>query len=176
MPQPNFQTVRLAKGKHSSPEHGVCVMELASMIAGERFTDHPSSVCPVVAALLRSYNDVVDDDGRQDLYAYAASAVGTAGNDEARRARTERCAEELERLNRRQPALRRWCRGRQTPVKPASDVELERFTAVIARALRRGGPAGHAQALALIDELIAMGSVAERRPSRQAAKALAEVA
>ena len=34
---PSHQTVRLARGKHSSPRDGVCVMELASMLAGEQF-------------------------------------------------------------------------------------------------------------------------------------------
>jgi hypothetical protein len=44
-------------------------MELASMLAGEPFSDQPKSVCPVVAAFLRGYNDAVDDETRQDLYA-----------------------------------------------------------------------------------------------------------
>jgi len=35
------QTIRLSRGKHSSPEEGACVMELASMLAGEPFSDHP---------------------------------------------------------------------------------------------------------------------------------------
>jgi hypothetical protein len=34
------------RGQHANPERGVCVMELASMLAGEPFTDHPRSVCP----------------------------------------------------------------------------------------------------------------------------------
>jgi hypothetical protein len=28
------------------------------MLAGERFSDHPQAVCPVLAGLLRSYNDL----------------------------------------------------------------------------------------------------------------------
>ena len=55
----SHQTVRLARGRHDSPSHGVCVMELASMLAGERFTDSPRSVCPVVAAFMRTYNDAI---------------------------------------------------------------------------------------------------------------------
>ena len=61
------QTIKLSKGKHSSPESGACVMELASMLAGEQFTDHPWSVCPVVGSFLRAYNDAIDDDRRQDV-------------------------------------------------------------------------------------------------------------
>src|ERR687885_2466316 len=79
----SHQTVRLRRGKHASPEKGVCVMELASMLAGEPFSDRPQAVCPVIGAYLRSYNDVVDDDRRQDLYRYAAEAIGPAGAGEA---------------------------------------------------------------------------------------------
>ena len=71
------QTIRLSKGKHTSKEHGACVMELASMLAGEPFSDHPASVCPVVGSLLRAYNDSIDDTRRQDLYRYAAKVVGS---------------------------------------------------------------------------------------------------
>ena len=71
----SHQTVRLRRGKHASPEKGVCVMELASMLAGEPFSDRPQAVCPVIGAYLRSYNDVVDDERRQDLYRYASEAI-----------------------------------------------------------------------------------------------------
>jgi hypothetical protein len=61
-------------------------MELASMLAGEEFTDRPRAVCPVIATVLRSYNDAIDDIRRQDLYRYASESVGT--NDRSvRRAR-----------------------------------------------------------------------------------------
>ena len=55
MPQVSYQTIKLSKGKHLSPEHGACVMELASMLAGGRFSDHPSSVSRPIASFLRSY-------------------------------------------------------------------------------------------------------------------------
>lgn len=47
------------------------------MLAGDRFGDRPVSVCPVIGAILRAYNDNVDDLRRQDLYRFAADAVGT---------------------------------------------------------------------------------------------------
>jgi hypothetical protein len=37
-------------------------MELASMIAGESFSDHPESACPVISSFLRAYNDRVNDE------------------------------------------------------------------------------------------------------------------
>lgn len=74
----SYQTVRIARGKHDSPADGACVMELASLLANERFTDHPRSVCPTLAAFLRAYNDVLPDDLRPDLYGVAGTVVGTA--------------------------------------------------------------------------------------------------
>jgi hypothetical protein len=87
----SFQTVRLARGRHQSPEQGACVMELASMLAVEPFSDHPRSVCPVIAAFLRAYNDGLPDDRRQDLYVYAAKVVGSVSGRRVRRARARRC-------------------------------------------------------------------------------------
>lgn len=66
-------------------------MELASMLAGEPFSDHPRSVCPVIGAFLRAYNDRLDDSRRQDLYAYAAKVVGTRTRVEVERQRAQMC-------------------------------------------------------------------------------------
>jgi hypothetical protein len=77
MAEPNHQTVRLQRGRHRSPADGVCVVELASMLAGERFCDHPRSVCPVIAAFLRPYNDRLPDGDRSELLPYAAAVVGS---------------------------------------------------------------------------------------------------
>jgi len=84
------QTIRLSRGKHSSPEEGACVMELASTLARARFSDHPVSVCPVIGSLLRAYNDSIDAERRQDLYAYAAKVVGSRGSEARQQARAAR--------------------------------------------------------------------------------------
>jgi hypothetical protein len=89
------QTARLARGKHASPGDGVCVMELASMLGREPFTDSPECASPIVAAFLRAYNDAVDDDARQDLYDYASKVVGTHAAAAVERRRAERCLEVL---------------------------------------------------------------------------------
>jgi hypothetical protein len=68
-------------------------MELASMLAGESFSDRPSIVSPVIAAFLRTYNDGVDDDRRQDLYPLASLIVGSAGSRAVERERMSRCLE-----------------------------------------------------------------------------------
>jgi len=93
MPVPSHQTIRLSRGRHASPDDGACVMELASMLAGEPFSDQPVSVCPVIGAFLRTYNDGVDDERRQDLYPYAALVVGTRGGPELVRRRKRLCLE-----------------------------------------------------------------------------------
>src|ERR1700733_5270598 len=90
MPPTSYQTIKLSRGRASSPEHGACVMELASMLAGECFTDHPRSVSRPIASFLRGYNDLVDDRRRADLYRYAAQAVGTAGSSAVEDARVAR--------------------------------------------------------------------------------------
>src|ERR671937_2163837 len=90
MAEPTFQTVQLKRGGHLSPDHGACVMELASMLAGEPFTDHPISVCPTIAGFLRAYNDSIDDARRQDLYEYASRVVGSRSVSETEYARAER--------------------------------------------------------------------------------------
>jgi hypothetical protein len=165
----SHQTVRLSKGKHGAPHEGVCVMELASMLGHEPFTDRPRSACRVIAAFLRGYNDAVDDPTRQTLYAYAAAVVGTA-NGAARTRRLDRLLAELGSM--RRPLLRR----RQQLTMPASDDEVERLAADVARALWRArGRGGHERALQLIDEMLAIspadgavtGSVTQRNWSER---------
>lgn len=90
--QVTYQTVELRRGRHSSPEQGACVVELASMLAGEPFSDHPKSVCPVIAAYMRALNDGLGDLERQELYGYAAAIVATRGSRRVRRARARACA------------------------------------------------------------------------------------
>jgi hypothetical protein len=148
----SHQTVSLARGKHTSPRGGACVMELASMLAGEEFTDHPASVCPVVAAFLRAYNDAVDDRRRQDLYGYASAAVGTRASAAVTRRRAQRCLDELR-------ALRRWPLGTLTAPRalPDSVPGMERVAGRLARELDRSGIGSHSRALRLADALLAMG-------------------
>jgi hypothetical protein len=84
-----YQTLRLSRGSHSSPDEGACALELAAMLAGEQFNDTPACVDPVITAFLRVLNDELDDDARQALVAFASDVVGTRGSasDEERRAR-----------------------------------------------------------------------------------------
>lgn len=155
VPPTSHQTVRLARGKHSSPDSGACVMELVSMLAGEPFSDRPKTACPVIASFLRSYNDAVDDERRQDLYALASEVVGTRASAAVEHARAARCTETLSELHDRAPVLRRVL-ARRHPL-PATSLGLERSGIRLARELQRAGAKGHARAIALVHELVAMG-------------------
>jgi hypothetical protein len=152
MPTISHQTVRLSHGRHASPEHGMCVMELASVLAGEPFSDHPHSVSPVIATALRAYNDHVDDSRRQGLIAIAAQAVGTRGCWRVERELSER--------------IRRWAAG--TPWggrRPWWLRSVSSCAVLAARDVDR-----HAAFLAFIGELLGAQddwtALSERRRSR----------
>jgi hypothetical protein len=73
----SHQTVRLSRGAHAAPAEGVCVVELASLLSGEPFSDRPKSVCPALRSFLHGYNDGLPDHLRQDLYGLGSDIVGT---------------------------------------------------------------------------------------------------
>jgi hypothetical protein len=154
--QVNHQTIRLSKGKHASPAEGACVMELASMLAGEPFSDRPASVCPVIAGFLRAYNDRIDDERRQDLYRYAAEVVGTRSTPDVERARERRCLAWAEGVKRRRSRALRWV-PRSTATVVDRRLGLDAAGTYAARSIRRHSDRTHVAALALVDELIAMG-------------------
>jgi hypothetical protein len=57
-------------------------MELASVLAGERWSDHPACTHPVLGQLARQVNDQTSDDGRRELAPLIPSVVGRRGNDQ----------------------------------------------------------------------------------------------
>ena len=127
------------------------------MLAGEQFSDHPASVCPVIGSFLRAYNDSVDDDRRQDLYAYASKVVGTRTSAEGQRARAERLLDWAAELRQR-----RWTRLFLPPRLRA--VGLHRHPPMDAvgthavHAIPRHNDQTHTEALELIDELLTIGA------------------
>jgi hypothetical protein len=86
-----IESLHLAPGSHSSPREGVCVVELASLMAGEKFSDHPRCVCDVIAAFLRSLNDRVGHSERQRLRPYAGRVVGSRAARQTTRQRRDLC-------------------------------------------------------------------------------------
>ena len=88
---PDGTRIRLAPGSHSSPREGVCVVELASVLAAEKFSDRPRCVCPVVGAFLRGWNDRAPHAERQRLAPYAALIVGSRQSSQVTRERRDIC-------------------------------------------------------------------------------------
>ncbi|MFA9271220.1 MAG: hypothetical protein ACEQSX_10760 [Baekduiaceae bacterium] len=64
----DLSAVVLTSGGHRSPTHGTCAMEVVSMLARERFSDHPACACPVLGAFARRLNDAwwPSDEARTD--------------------------------------------------------------------------------------------------------------
>lgn len=71
----------LSRGKHRSPRSGACFMEFASLLAGERWSDHPTCTHPLLAAAARDVNDYTSDAGRPRLATLIPAVIGLAGDD-----------------------------------------------------------------------------------------------
>jgi len=85
--------VRLSPGRHDSPRDGACVIELASLLAGEEFSDRPRCVCPVIGAFLRAWNDRAAYADRQRLRPYAQRVIGSRAPAVVTRQRRDICLE-----------------------------------------------------------------------------------
>lgn len=66
----------LARGKHRNPRRGACFMELASFLAGERWSDRPACTHPLLAHLARLVNDLTSDAARPRLAVMVPSVIG----------------------------------------------------------------------------------------------------
>ena len=134
------------------------------MLAGESFSDHPQSACPVISSFLRAYNDRVNDERRQDLYRYAAEVVGTRSSRIVEQARADRLAGWG-----RDMWARRWTRRFAPPAWRMVRIERQPPRDVLGvhavEAIWRVDDRTHAAALALIDELLAIRSDVSEFPS-----------
>ena len=149
------QTIKISKGRHASPDDGACVMELASMLAGEPFSDHPKSACPVISSFLRTYNDSVDDDRRQALYAIAAQVVGSRRRKEVARARAEYLGAILADLRLRR---HRWTRLVPEHIRASLSPRFDMIPARTARMIAANEGRMHLNLRATIDDLLAIGA------------------
>lgn len=71
----------LSRGRHRSSRKGACFMEMASFLAGERWSDHPTCTHPVLATLARCVNDMLDEAHRQRLVTMIPEVVGLNPDD-----------------------------------------------------------------------------------------------
>jgi hypothetical protein len=70
----------ISRGRHLEPEDGGCIMEIASLLAGERWSDAPRCTHPLLAAVARLVNDEVGDETRQKLLPLVPDLVGAVGD------------------------------------------------------------------------------------------------
>ena len=116
----------LSRGRHRNTRKGACFMEMASVLAGERWTDHPRCTHPLLGNLARLVNDCTSDDHRHELAMLIPSVVGLTSDDPRMDARI---------------ALRA-----ATAALPVAPAELQNALAVVGahrrqRARRAGGAA-----------------------------------
>jgi hypothetical protein len=127
-------------------------MELASMLAGERFSDHPRAVCPVIAGFLRSYNDRVPASALPELYPLASVVVGSASTWRVRRRR----------LRRLQEWGRRGAPAATVPLPTALETRDRIVIAAACAAVCMEPQARRAAVADLVTELVAMDDGASR--------------
>ena len=80
-PRPPEMMPVLSRGKHRNPKKGACFMELASFLAGEPWSDHPSCTHSLLASLARDVNDHVGDHARSLLAPHIPEVIGLTGDD-----------------------------------------------------------------------------------------------
>ena len=69
----------LSSGKHRNPRKGACFMEMASYLAGERWSDHPGCTHPLLASMARLVNDSLPDADRPRILRLIPDVVGVTG-------------------------------------------------------------------------------------------------
>jgi hypothetical protein len=126
-------------------------MELSSMLAGERFTHRPASVCFVIAELLRTYNDRVDDERRQGLYGCASLVIGSRADIDVVRRRVERLREVVLEAPGGRSRFQRWVQGAR--MQRAGERETATCAAHVLASDREHGLE---RLVALVEELVAM--------------------
>lgn len=71
----------LSRGKHRNSRKGACFMEMASVLAGERWSDHPKCTHQLLGEVARLVNDCTSDQERQRLVILIPRIVGLTGDD-----------------------------------------------------------------------------------------------
>jgi hypothetical protein len=69
---------RLERGQHWEGSGKACVMEAASWLAGEPWSDHPRCVHATITRVAIRANDRLNDEDRQRLWPLVLASVGTA--------------------------------------------------------------------------------------------------
>jgi hypothetical protein len=77
----DLESLKLGRGSHEPPngKKDGCLLEWASYLAGEPWSDHPECVSPVIAAFGRRWNDDLSATDRQILVPYLPKLLNTRG-------------------------------------------------------------------------------------------------
>ena len=67
----------LSKGKHQSPEDGLCAMEMVAYLERLPHSDAPECTCLLLSEYVVKINDVCSDSDREKLKPYLPRLVGT---------------------------------------------------------------------------------------------------
>ena len=94
----DLRTLHLDAGAHTPEEGRVCAVEAASLLAGGPLSDHPTSVCPVIAAFTIRANDELGDAARQRLVEIVPLLVGTRSTPAVEHRRGYLCADRAVRV------------------------------------------------------------------------------
>ena len=88
--QAQINALSLSHGSHKDFEHGACVMEAISYIAGEPWGDHPECSCPVITGFCVSWNDNLPNNEARDrlLKPLIPLIVGTCSTREVEKRRS----------------------------------------------------------------------------------------
>ena len=97
----NTEDIILKYSSHASREQGMCVMEAVAYVAGEPHSDRPKCVCPVIATLLRSWNDALcsDADRTRLLMPLIPVVIGTRADKATEERRSYMALDWLIRVN-----------------------------------------------------------------------------
>jgi hypothetical protein len=77
---PDFMPV-LSDGSHENPSQGACVMEYASILAGEEFTDNPMCSHKNVTHIAQLVNDLLPPDERHRILEHLPRIMNTRIDD-----------------------------------------------------------------------------------------------
>ncbi|HEY0952732.1 hypothetical protein [Nocardioides sp.] len=72
----------LSRGRHRTPRRGASLTEVASLLAGEPWSDRPGCTHPLLADLARLVNDHTSDARRPGLVTLAADLADRRGDDD----------------------------------------------------------------------------------------------
>lgn len=72
----------LSAGRHRNSRKGACFMEYASVLSGEKWSDHPACTHPAISALARAVNDCTSDTARSALAPLIPTVIGLGVYDE----------------------------------------------------------------------------------------------